>query len=108
MFTHEGDSLGDVALPAVIDELIMVIVPAFETALIFEQADNQAGACDQQSHLYVGLMLAISVHFKVTDVLRISYFWIDIAIPVGFVVIALYTFARGITQARTTFAEQAQ
>jgi TRAP-type C4-dicarboxylate transport system permease small subunit len=56
---------------------------------------------------YVGLKLALSVHFKVTDILRISYFWIDIAVPVGFVVIALYMLVRGVQQARAAFAEAA-
>ncbi|MGH7005086.1 MAG: TRAP transporter small permease, partial [Alphaproteobacteria bacterium] len=56
---------------------------------------------------YVGFVLATSVHFKVTDVLRISYFWIDVAIPVGFIGIAFYVLARGITQIRATFAESA-
>lgn len=56
---------------------------------------------------YVGLMLALSVHFKVTGILRISYFWIDIAIPVGFVVIAFYMVVHGFAQARKAFAEPA-
>ncbi|MGH6762290.1 MAG: TRAP transporter small permease [Phyllobacterium sp.] len=57
---------------------------------------------------YVGLRLAMRVQFKVTDVLRVSYFWIDIAVPVGFVVIALYTLHRGIKTARIAFQGEAQ
>lgn len=57
---------------------------------------------------YVGLVLALGVKFKVTDILRISYFWIDIAIPVGFVVIAVYMVAQGVAQARKAFAEAAR
>ena len=57
---------------------------------------------------HVGLRLAMRVQFKVTDVLRISYFWIDIAVPVGFVIIALYTLHRGIKTARTAFQGEAQ
>jgi TRAP-type C4-dicarboxylate transport system permease small subunit len=45
---------------------------------------------------YVGYKLADHVTFKVTEVLRISWFWIDIAIPVGCVFIAFYTMRRGI------------
>jgi TRAP-type C4-dicarboxylate transport system permease small subunit len=54
---------------------------------------------------YVGLMLALSVKFKVTGILRVSYFWIDIAVPAGFVVIAAYMVAQGVAQARKAFAE---
>lgn len=54
---------------------------------------------------YVGVMLALSVHFKVTGILRISYFWIDIAVPAGFIVIAAYMVVRGFGQARKAFAE---
>jgi TRAP-type C4-dicarboxylate transport system permease small subunit len=54
---------------------------------------------------YVGAMLALSVNFKVTGILRISYFWIDIAVPVGFVVIAAYMVVHGLGQARKAFAE---
>jgi TRAP-type C4-dicarboxylate transport system permease small subunit len=57
---------------------------------------------------YVGLMLALSVKFKVTDILRISYFWIDIAIPIGFVVIAAYMVVSGVDQARKAIAEAAR
>ncbi|MHA6690965.1 TRAP transporter small permease [Devosia sp. A449] len=39
---------------------------------------------------WIGLQLALSVQFKVTSILRISWLWIDIAIPVGAVGIALY------------------
>lgn len=39
---------------------------------------------------WIGLQLALSVQFKVTSILRISWFWIDIAIPVGAAGIALY------------------
>lgn len=57
---------------------------------------------------YVGLMLALTVKFKVTDILRVSYFWIDIAIPVGFVAIAAYMVGQGVAQARKAFAEAAR
>jgi len=56
---------------------------------------------------YVGLLLSLSVQFKVTGILRISYFWIDIAVPIGFVVIALYTAQRAIRGALVKFSGQA-
>ncbi|QDC02396.1 MULTISPECIES: TRAP transporter small permease [Phyllobacteriaceae] len=57
---------------------------------------------------YVGLLLAMNVHFKVTGILRISYFWIDIAVPVGFVVIAIYMAQHAIRSARAAFSGHAQ
>lgn len=39
---------------------------------------------------WIGLQLALSVQFKVTSILRMSWLWIDIAIPVGAVGIAIY------------------
>lgn len=57
---------------------------------------------------YVGFRLASKVQFKVTDVLRVSYFWIDIAVPVGFVCIALYTLHRGFSSAREVFQGEAK
>jgi TRAP-type C4-dicarboxylate transport system permease small subunit len=38
---------------------------------------------------WLGWQLANTVKFKLTDILRISWFWIDIAVPIGFVGIAL-------------------
>lgn len=55
---------------------------------------------------YVGLLLSMNVHFKVTGILRISYFWIDIAVPVGFVVIAIYMAQRAVRSARAAFSGQ--
>lgn len=46
---------------------------------------------------WTGYQLAEQVGYKVTDVLRISWYWIDIAVPVGCVFMALYTLHRGIT-----------
>jgi len=57
---------------------------------------------------YVGLLLSMNVHFKVTGILRISYFWIDIAVPVGFVAIAIYMAQRAIRSGRAAFSGQVQ
>jgi len=53
---------------------------------------------------YAGYKLSVAAQFKVTDVLRVSYFWIDIAVPVGFVIIALYMFAGAFKTLRAAFA----
>lgn len=53
---------------------------------------------------YAGYKLSMAAQFKVTDVLRVSYFWIDIAVPVGFVIIACYMFASSFTSLRSVFA----
>ncbi len=53
---------------------------------------------------YAGYKLSMAAQFKVTDVLRVSYFWIDIAVPVGFVIIACYMFAGAFTTLRAVFA----
>jgi len=56
---------------------------------------------------YVGLLLSLNVQFKVTGILRVSYFWIDVAVPIGFVVIALYTAQRAIRHAHGVFLGKA-
>jgi TRAP-type C4-dicarboxylate transport system permease small subunit len=38
---------------------------------------------------WLGWKLATTVQFKLTGILRVSWFWIDLAIPVGFAGIAL-------------------
>lgn len=53
---------------------------------------------------YAGYKLAVGAQFKVTSVLRVSYFWIDIAVPVGFVIIALYMFSGAFKTLRAAFA----
>lgn len=53
---------------------------------------------------YAGYKLSMAAQFKVTDVLRVSYFWIDIAVPVGFVIIACYMFASSFKSLRSVFA----
>ncbi|ASV83249.1 tripartite ATP-independent periplasmic transporter, DctQ family [Ochrobactrum quorumnocens] len=53
---------------------------------------------------YAGYKLSVAAQFKVTDVLRISYYWIDIAVPVGFVIIALYMFTGAFKSLRAAFA----
>ncbi len=53
---------------------------------------------------YAGYKLSVAAQFKVTDVLRVSYYWIDIAVPVGFVIIALYMFAGAFKSLRAAFA----
>ncbi len=53
---------------------------------------------------YAGYKLSVAAQFKVTDVLRVSYFWIDIAVPVGFVIIAFYMFAGAFKTLRAAFA----
>jgi len=55
---------------------------------------------------YVGLLLSMNAQFKVTGILRISYFWIDIAVPIGFAVIAIYTAQRAIRRTRAEFLGQ--
>lgn len=45
---------------------------------------------------YTGYNLANQVTFKITEILGISWYWIDIAIPVGCVFIAFYTLRRGV------------
>jgi len=53
---------------------------------------------------YAGYKLSVAAQFKVTDVLRVSYFWIDIAVPVGFVIISIYMFAGAFKSLRAVFA----
>ncbi len=53
---------------------------------------------------YAGYKLSVAAQLKVTDVLRVSYYWIDIAVPVGFVIIALYMFAGAFKSLRAAFA----
>ncbi|ANG97658.1 C4-dicarboxylate ABC transporter permease [Brucella pseudogrignonensis] len=53
---------------------------------------------------YAGYKLSVAAQFKVTDVLRVSYFWIDIAVPVGFVIISVYMFAGAFKSLRAVFA----
>lgn len=53
---------------------------------------------------YAGYKLAIAAKIKITSVLRVSYFWIDIAVPIGFVIIALYLFAGAYKTLRAAFA----
>ncbi|GAB1583469.1 TRAP transporter small permease [Phyllobacterium phragmitis] len=52
---------------------------------------------------YAGYKLAIAAKFKVTSILRISWYWIDIAVPIGFTVIALYMFASAWKDIRAAF-----
>ncbi|MBV2143134.1 TRAP transporter small permease [Falsochrobactrum sp. TDYN1] len=53
---------------------------------------------------YAGYKLAVGAQFKVTSVLRVSYFWIDIAVPVSFVIIAFYMFSGAYKTLRAAFA----
>lgn len=53
---------------------------------------------------YAGYKLAMAAQFKVTSILRVSYFWIDIAVPVGFVIIAFYMFSGAFKSLRAAFA----
>ncbi|WP_180350115.1 MULTISPECIES: TRAP transporter small permease [Brucella/Ochrobactrum group] len=53
---------------------------------------------------YAGYKLSVATQFKVTDVLRVSYYWIDIAVPVGFIIIAFYMFAAAFKSLRAAFA----
>ncbi|MBC2885662.1 TRAP transporter small permease [Ochrobactrum sp. CM-21-5] len=53
---------------------------------------------------YAGYKLAVAAKLKITSVLRVSYFWIDIAVPIGFVIIALYMFASAYKTLRAAFA----
>lgn len=50
---------------------------------------------------WLGYGLASKVAFKLTGVLKISWFWIDIAVPVGAVGMAIYTALRIPGQIRT-------
>lgn len=45
---------------------------------------------------WLGWKLANTVQFKLTGILRVSWFWIDLAIPVGFVGVALVMLARAV------------
>lgn len=55
---------------------------------------------------WMGLRLALSVGSKVTSILRLSWFWIDLAVPVGFVLMALYMVAHAVAGARRAFAAE--
>lgn len=56
---------------------------------------------------WLGWKLANSVQFKLTDILRISWFWIDLAIPVGFTGVALIMLARAIRSFRQLWIRDA-
>ncbi|WP_181706532.1 TRAP transporter small permease [Chthonobacter rhizosphaerae] len=45
---------------------------------------------------WLGWQLSQSVSFKLTDILRISWFWIDVAVPIGFLGVALVMVARSV------------
>ncbi|WP_035484798.1 TRAP transporter small permease [Geminicoccus roseus] len=45
---------------------------------------------------WLGWKLANTVQFKLTGILRISWFWIDLAIPVGFVGVTLVMASRAV------------
>ncbi|RCS22963.1 TRAP transporter small permease [Phyllobacterium salinisoli] len=57
---------------------------------------------------YAGYKLAVAAKFKVTSILRISYYWIDIAVPVGFVAIALYMGVSAYKDVRAAFSGEAK
>ncbi|WP_207459249.1 TRAP transporter small permease [Azospirillum sp. SYSU D00513] len=50
---------------------------------------------------WYGYSLAMKAQFKFTQILKISWTWIDLAVPLGAVGIALFTLARCIGYART-------
>ena len=43
MFAHQRDRRIDLAVQAMMDQIVVVIVPAGEAALVLEQIDHQAG-----------------------------------------------------------------
>jgi TRAP-type C4-dicarboxylate transport system permease small subunit len=40
---------------------------------------------------YLGYELAVMTEFKVTQILKISWYWIDLAVPIGAVATAIFT-----------------
>lgn len=76
-------------LPAKVGAIVNFIVASLSAAFLLYVS-------------YVGYQLAMSVQYKVTDVLRISYFWIDIAVPVSFILVAFYMVQRGYNNLRAT------
>jgi TRAP-type transport system small permease protein len=49
---------------------------------------------------WIGWQLAASVQTRATDILRVSFFWIYIAMPVGCVGIAFYMLVQAIRNIR--------
>jgi TRAP-type C4-dicarboxylate transport system permease small subunit len=65
------------ALPLRLRAAIEVVVNALSVAILAYVA-------------WLGIRLAIGAHDKLTDILQISWFWIDVAVPVGAVGVACY------------------
>jgi TRAP-type transport system small permease protein len=65
------------ALPVRLRAAIAVVVNALSVAVLAYVA-------------WLGIRLALGARDKLTDILQISWFWIDIAVPVGAVGVALY------------------
>ena len=71
-------SLPDGMLPCKLRRVIAVLVALLSIALLLYMA-------------LLGYRLAEMAQFKVTQILKVSRFWIDLAVPVGALATAIYT-----------------
>ena len=65
-------------LPATIRRVIAVLVALLSLCVLLYMA-------------WLGSRLAEMAQFKVTQILKVSWFWIDLAVPIGALATALYT-----------------
>ena len=65
-------------LPGKLRRVIAVLVALLSIALLLYMA-------------WLGYRLAEMAQFKVTQILKVSWFWIDLAVPVGALATAIYT-----------------
>ncbi|EHD2974981.1 TRAP transporter small permease [Escherichia coli] len=65
-------------LPGKLRRVIAVLVAVLSIALLLYMA-------------WLGYRLAEMAQFKVTQILKVSWFWIDLAVPVGALATAIYT-----------------
>ena len=65
-------------LPGKLRRVIAILVALLSIALLLYMA-------------WLGYRLAEMAQFKVTQILKVSWFWIDLAVPVGALATAIYT-----------------